>query len=93
MRLVGEWEENKIVEGRWIFPNGTFYEGKFKDNKPDGQGVWKINNGNELCGSYKQTQIQNEDDPDNPKVNIKLDWQSDVKIAESAWCINAHENF
>lgn len=93
MKLSGEWDANKIVKGKWVFPNGTYYEGNFKENKPDGQGTWKLNNGNELEGSYKQTQIANEEDPDNPKVNIKLDWQSKAGIADSAWKVNAHENF
>lgn len=48
MKLIGTWEENKIIEGKWIFPNGTFYSGQFKDNKPNGDGVWSINTGNNL---------------------------------------------
>lgn len=48
MKLIGVWEENKIIEGKWIFPNGTFYSGQFKDNKPNGDGVWSINTGNNL---------------------------------------------
>lgn len=48
-------------EGKWIFPNGTLYHGKFKNNKPNGEGVWYVNNGNTLTGSYTQTVIPNED--------------------------------
>ena len=29
MKLVGNWIENQIDEGKWIFPNGTCYSGKF----------------------------------------------------------------
>ena len=36
MKLIGEWKENTIIGGRWIFPNGTYYEGKFTNNKPNG---------------------------------------------------------
>jgi len=27
-----------MISGKWIFPNGTIYEGNFKNNKPDGEG-------------------------------------------------------
>ena len=91
MKLVGNWIENQIDEGKWIFPNSTCYSGKFKNNKPNGEGVWYINNGNTLNGSYSQTVIPNEDSEDT-KVNLKLDWQSNVNISNSAWEINAHEN-
>ncbi len=46
MRLVGDWADNKLVTGRWILPNGTYYEGQFSDNKPNGQGTWYFKNGN-----------------------------------------------
>lgn len=59
MKLLGTWDENKIIEGKWVFPNGTFYHGQFKDNKPNGDGTWSINSGNNLSGSYKQTVIPN----------------------------------
>jgi radial spoke head protein 1 len=89
---VGEWADNQFVKGRWFFPNGTFYEGTFNNNKPSGDGVWHFYNGNQLAGNYKQTVIPNED-PDDKKVNIKLDYQSNVGISEAAWQINAHEIF
>ena len=38
-QIEGNWVENKIVEGRWILPNGNFYEGKFENNKPNGNGI------------------------------------------------------
>jgi hypothetical protein len=34
--MEGVWEDNKMVTGRWILPNGTFYEGNFANNKPNG---------------------------------------------------------
>ena len=36
--MEGKWEDSKFVEGRWILPNGNYYEGTFKNNKPDGKG-------------------------------------------------------
>jgi hypothetical protein len=80
-KLVGEWTENQFVKGRWIFPNnGTYYEGAFTNNKPNGDGVWNFSNGNIAPGNYKQTIIPNED-PDDKKVNLKLEYQSIVGIS------------
>ena len=46
--------------------------------------MWQFANGNSAAGNYKQTVIPNED-PDDKKVNIKLEYQSNVGISESAW--------
>lgn len=27
-----------MLSGKWVFPNGTVYEGNFKHNKPEGDG-------------------------------------------------------
>lgn len=62
-KLVGDWVEGKIVSGEWIFPNGTFYSGKFRYNKPWGKGVWVFKNGNQLTGEYIQKEQANDDDP------------------------------
>lgn len=59
MKLTGTWKDNKIVEGRWVFQNGSYYQGEFKDNKPNGAGTWHLQNGNKLEGGYKQTVIPN----------------------------------
>lgn len=92
-KLVGEWQDNQIVRGCWIFPsNGTYYEGTFANNKPTGDGVWHFSNGNVAPGTYKQTIIPNED-PDDKKLNLKLEYQSYVGISESAWQVNGHEIF
>jgi hypothetical protein len=32
------WKEGKLVSGKWIYPNGTSYEGGFENNKPKGLG-------------------------------------------------------
>lgn len=62
-KLVGEWVTGKIVSGKWIFPNGTFYSGRFRYNKPFGKGVWVFQNGNQLTGTYDQKEQVNEEDP------------------------------
>lgn len=91
-KLAGQWADNQIVKGTWQFPNGTLYQGDFANNKPNGVGVWKFPNGNSVPGTYKQTVIPNED-PDDKKLNIKLEYQSEVGISGAAWQVNAHEIF
>ncbi|KAM3137522.1 hypothetical protein pb186bvf_010312 [Paramecium bursaria] len=91
-RLVGDWKENKIVKGKWILPNGTFFEGIFENNKPNNQGTFYFKNGNTVTGNYKQTIIPN-DDPDDKKLNIDMKWQSKGYLFQSAVLINSHENF
>ena len=66
--------------------------GDFKDNKPHGKGRWYLKNGNQIAGNYKQTVTPNED-PEDTRVNIKLDWQAGVGLADSAVHINKHEQF
>jgi len=61
-KLVGEWEKGKMTVGKWVFPNGTFYSGKFRYNKPHGQGVWVFGNGNQLTGDYVQKEQPGDDD-------------------------------
>jgi len=34
----GEWENSEIVEGRCTYPNGNYYEGEWKEGKPEGRG-------------------------------------------------------
>jgi len=43
-KLEGIWEGNTLIEGRWILPNGTYFEGKFANNKPSGEGTWYFGN-------------------------------------------------
>jgi len=60
-RLVGDWVDGKIVNGRWYFPNGMYYCGTFRYNKPFGKGVWVMRNGSQLTGEYLQKE---QEDPD-----------------------------
>ncbi|CAD8054128.1 unnamed protein product [Paramecium primaurelia] len=92
MRLVGQWKENKFVSGRWILPNGTYYEGEFDNNKPNKVGVWYFKNGNKIQGTYNQKIIPN-DDPDDKKLNIEMKWASNGYLYQNADLVNAHEKF
>ena len=46
MKLYGDWVAGSIVKGKWIYPNGMFYEGAFDKNKPAGEGKWVFVNEN-----------------------------------------------
>ena len=62
MKLYGDWIDGKITKGKWIYPNGMYYEGSFENNKPNGDGKWYFKNGNVLTGVYTQSVTQ--PDPD-----------------------------
>ena len=38
MKLFGNWVNGSMSDGKWIYPNGMYYEGQFENNKPKGQG-------------------------------------------------------
>ena len=74
-----------------------YYEGGFKNNKPDGQGKWVFKNGNTLTGDYEQTKLpQPEDleiadgDPP-PKDKYSITWQSHTQITDAAHKVNSVE--
>ena len=51
-KIVGDWFNGEIMEGRWIFANGTYFEGKFENNYPKGFGEWHFANGNVIKGEF-----------------------------------------
>jgi len=85
-KLVGDWVQGKIVSGEWIFPNGTFYSGKFRYNKPFGKGVWIFRNGNQLTGEYVQKEQPNEDEPPPAAEGEEEPERPDPKV----WCRFKH---
>ena len=71
MKYVGNWENGKLAQGLWKYPNGTAYVGTFDHNKPKGKGQWKFDNGNIVQGEYTQTRRADVDGDD-----IKLAWKT-----------------
>lgn len=98
-KLKGEWSEGKITNGQWLFPNGMFYTGRFRYNKPFGKGVWAFANGNQLTGEYKQEELTNDEEggapppaegdgeeapPPDPKVKCSLAYGEAVVVRGGA---------
>jgi len=72
MKYVGEFKNGQMVTGKWLYPDGSFFQGNFDNNKPKGKGCWNFANGNTVDGDY--TQIKRADvDSEN---EIKLAWKS-----------------
>jgi hypothetical protein len=42
LQLKGDWHENKLIKGEWIYPNGNKYVGNFEFNRPNGDGIFII---------------------------------------------------
>ena len=43
-----------MVRGKWLYPNGSFFEGNFGFNQPKGAGSWNFANKNRVEGTYTQ---------------------------------------
>eukprot|EP00403_Amphidinium_massartii_P008573 CAMPEP_0178413402 /NCGR_PEP_ID=MMETSP0689_2-20121128/22509_1 /TAXON_ID=160604 /ORGANISM="Amphidinium massartii, Strain CS-259" /LENGTH=276 /DNA_ID=CAMNT_0020034673 /DNA_START=75 /DNA_END=905 /DNA_ORIENTATION=+ len=78
-KLIGEWENGKITLGKWVLPNGTYYSGKFRYNKPYGKGVWVFKNGSQVTGDYQQREQPTEDDPPEDEEGVE-------KPDPQVWC-------
>lgn len=76
---------------KWVFPNGTYYQGAFTNNKPNGQGTWYFENGNQVSGAFQQKKIEPEDDAD--PIAYQISWESDTKISDAAYQVNTVEQF
>jgi radial spoke head protein 1 len=59
-----------------MFPNGTYFEGRFERNKPVGEGIWHFANGNTVNGSFKQSQY--DDEEGNTQTKIKWTTQPEA---------------
>lgn len=65
MKMVGNWSNGNFVTGKWVFPNGVYFEGNFQNNQPNGPGFifgiygnlgkWHMKGENIVEGTYTQT--------------------------------------
>ena len=70
MKYVGTFKNGELIQGKWLYPNGSFFQGNFENNKPKGKGTWHFVNGNTVEGDY--TQIKRADVKE--ENVIKLSW-------------------
>ena len=83
MKMQGEWVKGEIANGKWIYPNGVYFEGEFKNNKPSGHGTWHFANGNTLEGTFsQQAKAADEEEPaeeeEGAKPKLDLVWQANT---------------
>ena len=97
-KMVGDWENGEIKSGKWIYPNGMYYEGPFANNKPNGEGKWVFPYNNNTCkGRHTQKELEPPEDAPEPeegevvKKDYAITWTSDLSIASSSAGINAIE--
>ena len=70
MKFIGKFRAGEMVEGQWIYPNNSYFEGKFENCQPKGQGKWCFANGNKVEGVYSQTRtVEGAGD-------LKLSWKT-----------------
>ena len=88
MKIAGEWENGKIIKGKWIFPNGVYFEGPFVNNFPKGEGIWHFTNGNTVKGSFGQELKDNpnpeenaEEGEDNSQITV-INWTTNPEISD-----------
>ena len=103
MKLYGDWTAGSITKGKWIYPNGMYFEGDFENNKPKGKGKWVFKNGNVLEGEYDQKKKEPEEGEEEApegeegeegapkKDKFSLIWHSQTNIAEAAHKVNSVE--
>lgn len=77
MKIVGEWENGEITSGKWLFPNGTYFEGSFEKNLPKGEGNWVFENGNKNNGIYKHSEARI---GNKGEISTKLTWTTKEEI-------------
>jgi radial spoke head protein 1 len=99
MKMFGDWTAGNIKSGRWVYPNGIYFEGSFENNKPIGEGTWNFKNGNKLEGAYSQKPKEAGEDEEPAEeeegaektAKFDLVWQANTCIAESAHKVNSVE--
>jgi hypothetical protein len=78
-QLAGQWHKGAFVSGKWIWKDGTCWEGPFKNGRPCGRGVFYFPNGMSQAGEYVAT--GDEEDPDAELVHT---WKGGAIIAANA---------
>jgi len=78
MKYVGQFKAGQMVNGQWLYSNGSYFEGNFDNNQPKGNGSWHFTDGNRVKGTY--TQIKRADVEE--EGLIKLTWKTTSDITQ-----------
>jgi len=84
--ITGTWKDGQISKGAWKLTDGTEYQGGFKNQKPCGDGIWKMSKGTIVEGAYIQWVVPTDPEPGKkappptkdgkPAMETKIMWQS-----------------
>ena len=78
-QLVGEWKDNKFVNGKWVHSDNTSYHSQWNNNVPQGDGVFYFSkSGNQLDGTYVEEKTEEEDAPSKVSFSAKAFTKSSV---------------
>lgn len=90
-QLAGHWHKGAFVSGKWIWKDGTCWEGPFKAGKPCGRGVFYFPNGTHQPGEYIA-----EGDEEDPDAELVHKWrggpivQSNTHVSELTRSVASH---
>ena len=84
MKLKGQWEQGQFKNGKWFLENGDYYEGKFEQNFPYGDGKWVRTDGMEDTGRYEHVTVEPEQDSEEEKVDTSVVKNEIYKVEECA---------
>ena len=45
IKIEAKFVKGKIETGKYIYPNGAYFGGSFENDRPNGVGFWKLENG------------------------------------------------
>jgi hypothetical protein len=72
-QLVGDWDKGSMVSGKWVWKDGTSWQGPFKASSPLGKGIFYFPNDTVQEGEYVQ-----EGDVENPDAELRTVWKGGV---------------
>lgn len=80
MKLAGIWDNGKIKSGKWIFPNGIYWEGEFDNNKPKGEGFWHFSDTNVVKGVFEQIEDEEAEADEDGNKPKKVNWKTSASF-------------
>jgi hypothetical protein len=79
-KFIGKVEDEKLLQGKYIYDNDNYYEGKFKDNEREGEGTFHYNNLIQYLGKWSKGLKEGKGVLTINKRDIEADWISNKLI-------------